>query len=336
MNKKRTVLIILAILLSCSFIFISCSKEVEVEEVESIKIGFSKIATHPALDAVEQGVVDVLAEEGIDAVYDYQNANGDLTAAASIAQKFRADKVDLAVGIATPTAQALANAITEFPVIYAAVTDPVDAGLVSSYEKGEGNITGVSDKTPVDAQIKLLIDVTGAKTIGHVYASGESNAVFLKNLAEEACEKYGVEFIATAVTNSSEVKPAVQAIVGKVDGIYVSTDNTVVSALPSVADAATSAGIPILSSDPTSAEGLDILIAWGFDYYKMGRRTGYLIKDILEGANTADIGTVYMTDPSDFELWVNLDTAKKINLTVPADVIEAASVVIENGVKTEK
>jgi putative tryptophan/tyrosine transport system substrate-binding protein len=327
MSLKRVIALLLVIAGS-SLLFGAAEAE-----ADTYTVGFSKIVTHPALDAVEQGIVDVLAEEGINASYDYQNANGDITAAATIAQKFRSSKMDIAIGIATPTAQALANAITDFPVLYAAVTDPVDAGLVSSYDKGEGNITGVSDKTPVDAQIKLLIDVTGAKTIGHVYTSGEANAVLLKNMAEEACRKYGVDFVATAVTNSSEVKPAVQAIVNKVDGIYISTDNTVVSALASVADAATNAGVPILSADPTSAEGLDIMIAWGFDYYKMGRRTGYLVKEILEGADPAGIGTVFMTDPSDFELWINLDTAAKIGITVPADIIDSASVVIVNGEK---
>lgn len=324
---KKVVSVFLIIMVS-AFLFGEAAAE-----KSGYTVGFSKIVQHPALDAVEQGIVDVLTEEGIEATYDYQNANGDISAAASIAQKFRADKVDVAVGIATPTAQALANAITDSPVIYAAVTDPVDAGLVTTYEKGEGNVTGVSDKTPVDAQIKLLIDVTGAKAIGHIYTSGEANAVLLKNLAEAACEKYGVEFIATAVSNSSEVKPAVQAITGKVDGIYISTDNTVVSALPSVADAATVAGVPILSADPTSADGLDILIAWGFDYYKMGRRTGYLVKDILEGADPAGIGTVFMTDPSDFELWINLDTAAKIGIEISQDLIDSASVVIKNGEK---
>ena len=225
-----------------------------------------------------------------------------MSAAATIAQKFRSDKIDLAVGIATPTAQALANVITDFPVIYAAVTDPVDAGLVSTYEKGEGNITGVSDKIQVEIQIELLIEVTKAKAIGHVFTSGEANAVLLKNMAEEACEKFGVEFIATAVSNSAEVKSAVQAIAGKVDGLYISTDNTVVSALPSVADAALEAGIPILSADPTSAEGLDILIAWGFDYYKMGRRTGYLVKEVLDGADPDGIGTVFHDRPIGFRI----------------------------------
>jgi putative tryptophan/tyrosine transport system substrate-binding protein len=331
MFLKRVIALLL--LIAASSLLFGAAEAEAGAEADTYRVGFSKIVTHPALDAVEQGIVDVLAEEGINASYDYQNANGDITAAATIAQKFRSSKMDIAIGIATPTAQALANAITDFPVLYAAVTDPVDAGLVSSYDKGEGNITGVSDKTPVDAQIKLLIDVTGAKTIGHVYTSGEANAVLLKNMAEEACRKYGVDFVATAVTNSSEVKPAVQAIVNKVDGIYISTDNTVVSALASVADAATNAGVPILSADPTSAEGLDIMIAWGFDYYKMGRRTGYLVKEILEGADPAGIGTVFMTDPSDFELWINLDTAAKIGITVPADIIDSASVVIVNGEK---
>ena len=303
------------------------------QESSGVTIGFSKIVKHPALDAVEKGIVDVLAEEGVEAKYDYQNANGDVSAAATIAQKFRADKIDLAVGIATPTAQALANAITDFPVIYAAVTDPVDAGLVTSYSKGQGNITGVSDKIPVEAHIKLLIEVTKAKAIGHVFASGEANAVLLKDLAQAACEKFGVEFIATAVTNSAEVKSAVQAIVGRIDGLYISTDNTVVSALPSVADAATEAGIPILSADPTSSDGLDILIAWGFDYYKMGRRTGYLVKEVLDGADPDGIGTVFMTDPSDFELWLNLDNAAKIGLELAPDLLAKASVIIENGQK---
>lgn len=303
---------------------------------KAIKIGFSKIVTHPALDAVEQGVQDVLAEEGVNAVYDFQNANGDPSAAASIAQKFKSDKIDFAVGIATPTAQALANVITDFPVIYSAVTDPVDAGLVDSYEKGQGNITGVSDKNPVDAQIKLLIDVTGAKKIGLVYASGEANAVLLKDLAEQACAAYGVELISSAVANSSEVKQAAQALVNKVDAFYVSTDNVVVSALPSLADVATLAKKPILSSDPTSSTGLDILISWGFDYYKMGRATGKLIKRIIDGEKTADIGTIFMTDPADFELWVNLDTAKKLGLSLSADLVSKASVIVENGETKKK
>lgn len=302
-------------------------------EKTGVTIGISKIIAHPALDAVEQGIQDVLTEEGVEASYDLQNANGDIATASSIAQKFKADKVDVAVGIATPTAQALANVITDSPVIYSAVTDPVAAGLVESFDVGLGNVTGVSDMTPVEAQIKMLKDVAGVTKLGHVYTSGEANAVLLADMTKAACQNLGIEFIPSAVTNTSEVKQATQAIANKVDGLYVSTDNTVVSALPSLVDVANTNGIPVLVADPSSAKGQDVLIAWGFDYYKMGRATGHLIKEILDGKDPADIGTVFMTNAEDIELWINLDVAKKLGITIPADLIEGASVVIENGVQ---
>ncbi len=304
-----------------------------MEDEGKIKVGFSKIIQHPALDAVEQGVMDVLTEEGVNVSFDLQNANGDMTTANSIAQKFKADKVDFAVGIATPTAQALANVITDGVVIYSAVTDPVAAGLVESYDKGYMNITGVSDMTPVDAQVKMLKDLAGVTKLGHVYTSGEANAVLLADMTKAACEKYGIKFVPAAVTNTSEVKQAIQSIADKIDGLYVSTDNTVVSAMPSLVDVANTKGIPVLTADPTSSTGigLEVLIAWGFDYYKVGRATGFLIKDIIDGAKPADIGTVFMTEASDIELWINLDNAKKLGIEIPEEMIRNATAVIENG-----
>ena len=122
----------------------------ETEKVsEKIVIGISKFVQHPALDAVEQGIMDDLAELGWDNItYDLQNANADANTSAQIATKFKSSGVDLAVGIATPTAQALVKSINDIPVIYSAVTDPVSAGLVESYDKGESNVTGYSDMTP--------------------------------------------------------------------------------------------------------------------------------------------------------------------------------------------
>ena len=110
------------------------------------KVGISKFVAHPALDAIEQGIQDGLALAGYtDVEYDLQNANADGNTAASIANKFKASKVDIALGIATPTAIALANGIKDIPVLYVAVTEPISAGLVSSYAAGEGNVTGVSE-----------------------------------------------------------------------------------------------------------------------------------------------------------------------------------------------
>ena len=297
---------------------------------DSYLIGISKIVSHPALDAIEKGIQDELKDEGFTNVkYDLQNANGEMSTAASIANKFKTEKVDVAVGIATPTAQALVNGLKDIPVVYSAVTDPVGAGIIASTEKGEKGVAGVSDMTPVKDQIKLLKRMTDLKTLGHIYSSGEANAVALAKLAEKACNELGIKFIATTVTNSSEVKQAAQSIAGKVDAIYISTDNTVVSALPSISDVASKAGIPIFSADPTSAGDLDILAAWGFDYYKVGRATGKIVAAILNGGNTADMPTVFMTDPSDVDLLVNKKVANKLGITIPADVIASAKTVIE-------
>lgn len=294
-------------------------------------IGISKIVSHPALDAVEQGIMDQLADMGFDNLeYDLQNANGDMSTASSIAAKFRSDGVTLAVGIATPTAQALVNALDDIPVVFSAVTDPVGAGLVTSLDAGDANVTGASDMTPVDAQFDLIEALVAPATVGHVYASGEANAVALAEMARAAAAARGMEFVEATVVNSSEVRSATQSIIDRVDAIYVSTDNTVVSALTALTDVAVANGVAVISADATSAAGTGVLAALGFDYYKHGRATGRIVADVLNGADPATIPTLFMTDPSDLNLLVDLDVAEAIGVEVTQSVLDQASMIYEN------
>jgi putative ABC transport system substrate-binding protein len=327
--KKSTCILLAA--LAAAFLFAGGSAE--KADDAAITIGISKIVSHPALDSIEKGIQDELAELGYaDIKYDLQNANGDPNTAKQIAIKFKNDKVDIAVGIATPTSQALASTISDFPVIYSAVTDPVGAGLVTSLDKGGENITGYSDMTPVREQIELLTRLMKVERLGHVYSTGEANAVVLAGIAKEVCADMGIEFVESTVTNSAEVKQATQAILNRVDAIYVSTDNTVFSALQSVVQTALDKKIPVMSADPTSAVDFEVFAALGFDYYRHGRATGRLIDRILKGEAPSSIPTQFMSDPGDLDqLILNLDVAKKIGVTVPADIIDRASVIIENG-----
>lgn len=294
-------------------------------------IGISKIVSHPALDAVVKGIQDELAASKINAEYDLQNANGDINTAASIANKFQSEKVTLAVGVATPTAQSLVNTLKGIPVVFSAVTDPVKAGLVTSLKKGEKSVTGVSDMTPVKQQIELLLKIKKVKRLGHVYTGSEENAVVLAGIVKQACKELGIEYVETTVSKSAEVKQAVQAIIGRVDALYISTDNTVVSAMSAVADVAMKNKVPIMSADPSSAETYAVLAAWGFDYYKMGRATGSLIVEILKGKKPEQMPTRFMTKTSDIDLLVNLDVAKKLGLTIPKDIVKSANKIVENG-----
>lgn len=314
------------------------SSEAAVADDGTILIGVSKLLSHAALDAVETGLQDYLATTDLNVRYDFQNANGDISTAASIAQQFDSENCDVVVGIGTASAQALANVFTDIPVLFAAVTDPVDAGLVASNEGSpDSNVCGVSDMNPVEEQIKLLHDITGATRIGNVYSSGEQNGVVLMEQAQAACDKLGLELVTAAVSNSSEVRTALQSIIDRVDAVYIATDNNVISAIATIDDVCNSAGVPLFAADPSGIDGLECMIAWGFNYYSIGTATGKLIEDIFQnGANPGEQGTVFLTDPSDFELWFNLDTAEKLGYTIPQEYLDTAAVIIENGVKTER
>jgi len=301
-----------------------------------VLIGVSKIVSHPALDAVVKGMQDELAAEKINAEYDLQNANGDINAASSIANKFQSEKVTLAVGVATPTSQSLVNTLKGIPIVFTAVTDPVKAGLVASLKKGDKNVTGVSDMTPVKQQIELLLKVKKIKRLGHIYTSSEENAVVLAGIVKQACKELNIEYVETTVSKSAEVKQAVQAIIRRVDALYISTDNTVVSAMSAVSDVAMKAKVPIMSADPSSAENYPVLAAWGFDYYKMGRVTGKLVAEILKGKKPEQIPTRFMTKTSDIDLLINLDVAKKLGLTFPKEIVKSANKIVQNGKLTSK
>jgi putative ABC transport system substrate-binding protein len=301
-----------------------------------ITIGISKIVPHPALDACEQGIQDQIKARGIDAVFDLQSANGDPSTAAQIANKFKNEKVAVAVGIATPTAQALANAIKDIPVVFSVVTDPVDAGLVSSLSRGEGNVTGISDAIPTADHIAMFKEICGIKTMGYIYTGSEANSISALELVEAACRQQGIALVTQAINTSADVRQAAQAIVNRVDGIYMTTDNTVFSAVSAIIQVFGDGKKPIFAGDVTGVKGGGALIASGFNYYKAGLATGNIVADILEGKKPADIPTRFITEPSESDLMFDLDNAKKLGITIPAKYLSAANLIFENGKLTEK
>ena len=290
-------------------------------------IGIAKIVSHPALDAVEKGIQDELNERKIDVVFDLQNANGDINTAISIAKKFKEEKVKIAVGIATPTAQALVKELKNTVVVFSAVTDPVKAGLVNSLQKGEKYVTGISDMTPVKEQILLLTKIKPIKKLGLIYSSHEDNAVALANITRNVCKELGIELVEATVSSTAEVKQAALSIIKRVEAIYITTDNTVVAALSGITEVALKNNVIVFSADPSSSKDADVLGALGFDYYSMGRATGRLIIEILEGKKPEDIPTRFMTDPKDLELIINTNVARKLNIKIPEDILSKAKII---------
>lgn len=287
----------------------------------SYSIGISQYVTHASLDASAEGFKAALADAGLDVSYDEQNSQADQGTAASIASKFADADLDLVLAIATPSAVSAAQAITDIPVLFTAVTDPVAAELVDSLESPGANVTGTTDMNPVAEQIALIKQVApDAKSVGIVYSSGEVNSEVQVAMAREAAAAEGLEVVEKTITSGAEVLQAVQAL-GDVDAIYVPTDNVVVAGIDSVVQVAEEKQIPVVAGEADSVAN-GALITYGLDYYELGYQTGEMAVRILtEGAEVATMPVESQKTP---KLVINTAAAERMGITLSQELLDKA------------
>ena len=301
-------------------------------------VAITQIVEHPALDACRKGVKDELAEQGYvvgkNLKWSFESAQGAPSTAAQIAKKFAGENPDVVVGIATPSAQALASSARGIPLVFSAVTDPVGAKLVKSMDKANGgNITGVSDLSPIDSHMALVKTIVPqAKKLGVIYNPGEANSATLVNLVKKYAPAHGMEVVEAGAPKSSDVLAAARSLVGKVDAIYVPTDNTVVSAFEAVVKVAKQSKIPVISADTDSVKR-GAIAAQGFNYYDLGRQTGKMVVAILNGKKA---GEIQPQGVSKTELYVNPESAKEMGVTLSDDLIKSAKEVVKTMTKSER
>ena len=298
------------------------SPSASADTSKAYKIGITQIVSHPALDAAVEGFKAALAEKGYSNItYDLQNAEGDMATTAAIAQKFAADGLDLILGVATPTTQAMVKADKVTPIVFTAVTDPVGAGLVTNPEAPEANVTGVSDLQPVEPILALAKQFNpDAKTVGMVYNAGESNSVYLVEAAKKAATGMGLEIVEATASNSSEVQAAAKSLIGRVDAIATIGDNTAVTALEAIVKVCNENKIPLLVGDPDSVKR-GAAAGYGFDYKDLGMQAGYQAALILGGTPIKDIPVEYAAN---LQLSINEKAAAAQGVTIPADLVGSA------------
>lgn len=297
------------------------------------KIGVVQLVEHDALDAAYQGFVDGLKEAGYEdgknIAIDYQNAQGEQANCNTIASKLVNDKDDLILAIATPAAQAVANATTEIPVLVTAVTDPADAKLVASNEVPGGNVTGTSDLNPIKEQMELLQTlVPNAKKVGMLYCSSEANSEYQVNLAKEQLKSMGIESVDFTVSSSNEIQQVVESMVNKVDAVYAPTDNMIAAGMVTVSMITNSAKLPMIVAEPSLVKNGG-LGTYGLNYYNLGKQTAAMAVKVLTGeAKPADMPVEYLEQT---DLVLNQDTIEALGITVPQELLDKAELV-----KTEK
>jgi putative ABC transport system substrate-binding protein len=327
---KLTVLFALVAVLALILVTAGCGGSEEGDDggasaspqAKAYTIGITQIVSHPALDSAVQGFKQGLAEKGFTNVtYDLQNAEGDMATTSSIAQKFASEDLDLILGVATPTSQAVVKADPSTPIVFTAVTDPVGAGLVKDAEAPDANVTGVSDMLPMQPHLDLIKQVVpDVKTIGVLYNAGEANSVFLVEQEKKAAAAMGIEIVEATASNSSEVKAAADSLVGRVDAISVLTDNTVVSALESVIKVCQQNDVPLISGDTDSVKR-GSAAAYAFDYKDLGVQAGYMAAEILSGTPISDIPVQYAEK---LQLSINSEAAESMGVTLPEELTEKA------------
>lgn len=327
--KKTMVCILVCILMLFSFAGCestpgsqSSGATQNVKDAASYKIGIVQPMDHLSLNIIHQAIVDELSAMGLSDQIEivYKNAQGDASNLSAIVNQFIGDQVDAIVPIAMAPAQTAASATKEIPIIFAAVSYPVEAGLVESLDSTDGNITGVSNAIAVPEIFALARELTPqAKTFGFIYNTSEVNSVASIQRAKDYCDANGISYVEALITNTSEVAQAAQSLQGRVDAIFTPNDNTVASAMPTLANEAIRMKLPAyVGADSMVMDGG--LATVGIDYTVLGKQVAHMIKRIvIDGESIAD-NPIEVAD--DYAKMINTTTAEAIGVTIPESVKE--------------
>ena len=319
------------LMLTMALVVMGCGgdKKEAPKKAEKVNVGIVQLVEHAALDAANKGFVEGLAskgyKEGQNIAYDRQNAQADQSNLQNIAHRFVNNKVNLICAIATPAAQTVANVTSDIPIVATAVTDYKTAMLVKDNAKPGTNVTGTTDMNPVEQQLDLLLKlVPNAKSVGTFYCSSEVNSQLQIDILKKAAAAKGVTVKEATVSNVNDIQQAARSLLGKVQAVYVPTDNVLASAMPTLISVTEEAKLPVICGEGgmVKAGGVATL---GVDYYKLGFQAGEMAADILGGkSKPADMA---IQAQKEFKAMVNVKEAEKIGLKVPEDVLKGAELV---------
>lgn len=316
---KKLISLVLALILALSLCCCALA-----EGKKDVTVAIAQFAVHGSLDNCREGFLKGLAAggyvEGENLTVKYENAQADMSLAANIAANFTNNDYDLICAIATPMAVCAFNAAEDrVPVVYTAVSAPVEAGLAREDGLGEGNVTGSSDLLPVSFQLEAIRALLPeAKTIGILYTIGETNSQVQLKQYQEAAAEYGFRIVEKGVSTGADIALALPVLLPQVDCLSMLTDNTVVQYLDVVLDESAEAGKPVFGSEVEQVT-LGCVAAVGLDYVQLGYDTGLLAARVLDGENAQEIPYLKISESAVF---YNSEACAEMNIEIPASILE--------------
>lgn len=322
MKKMRSFMLSICL---CFTALSGCAKENEL-----ITIGLAQIVEHPSLNTIREAIIDELAVlgyvEGENITIDYKNAQNEPNNLTSIMQTYVGNEVDMIVAIATPTAMAAAPYAEDVPVIFSAVSDPVQAGLMDDLDHPNHNMTGTSDEIQVDKILDLANQIIpDLNTLGFIYNASEANSV--SNLAKTRayCEENGIELVEMSVANVGEIMTVASALAQQCDAIFAPNDNTIASGIDALNKVSIDLSCPIfVGADSMVSDGGFASV--GINYEELGRETARMIAAVLEGTDIADI-PVKVFDENLFT-YINETTADALSIEIPEEIFNSETTVL--------
>ncbi len=299
------------------------------------KIGVTQIVTHPALDAIRGGFIKGMTEEGfvegVNVEYDFLNPEGDMSVAKTIADKFATEPKDLIVSITTPCTQACCSAAegTDIPIIFIAVTDPVQSGIVESWEapcRSGLHITGVSDYVPVKPQLELIKEICPeAKVLGAVYNAGDESNTKTVNELKSLAPEFGLQVIEANVSTTADVQSAAMSLVGRADVAWSPMCNTTVAGLEGLISVCEEYNIPYFAPDGDSVKRGAVAAIY-YTNEELGEIGGHIAAQVLRGEDPCNIPVTTFTT---INLYFNPGAAERMGATIPQSLLDKATKVYE-------
>lgn len=282
----------------------------------------ANLGPHPALTAVvsgfKKGMADGGYQDGAGLNYVYQDASFDASVVAQMLTTLEASSPDLFLTVTTPISQAARRVVQNksIPIVFAPVTDPIDAGMVPSWEGGSDRFTGASNLQSMETVFTFAADLLGkADTVGMLFNPGDANDVVNVAYAKEAAAAMGIELVTVSVETTADIPVRVNAL-KDTDVIYLIPSSMLQPALPAVAAAARQIGVPVINASPVGVEDGQILASMAVSWFEVGRQAGLRAARILDGEAVSAID-IYRPSPSDHTPTISAAFMEANGMTLP-------------------
>jgi putative ABC transport system substrate-binding protein len=340
LNKLGQISLLICVMFLIAIMIVSCvSKEDKRQSTATpVRVAVFQIVDYELIANMRRAFAEEMLKSNLAKtrkieILDYKDAHNDVNLANQIADQLIANKPDLIYVLGTPAAQSLVQRTTTIPIVQGAVTDPIAAKMAASWEGSGRNYAASTDYPPVEAQFKMLMRILPkVKNVGVVYSSGESNSIALLTRVRPVCEKLGLKLIERPVTGTSEVSNSTTALIGKVDAIYIPTDNTVINALPSLLQIAKDNKLPVMASTKEDVQK-GALLALGASYEELARIAARISERILSGENPAKIPIAFIEKP---DLYWNQGVAEELGIKLSDELNKQIKTTFKAGKEISK